>query len=168
MKPLKKILFLALVFGITAIGAMFFYVLQNREPAPEVSFINLQGEKITSNQLRGKVLIVNFWATTCATCVAEMPDMVATYNKYHDKGLEFVAVAMRDDPPNHVVNFSETRRLPFHVALDIEGKLAGAFGQVRLTPTTFVIDKQGKIIKRFVGQPSFSDLHLLLEKELAS
>jgi peroxiredoxin len=112
--------------------------------------------------------MVNFWATSCTTCVAEMPQMVETYDKYHGKGLEFVAVAMSYDQPNYVVNFAETRQLPFHVALDLQGKLAQAFGDVKLTPTTFVIDKDGNILKRYVGQPSFSELHSLLEKALAA
>lgn len=93
--------------------------------------------------------------------------MVDTYNKFKDQGLEFVAVAMNYDPPNYVLNFTETRKLPFKVALDTTGELAKAFGDVAMTPTTFVIDKQGKIIKRYLGEPEFGALHALLKKELA-
>lgn len=129
--------------------------------------MNLNGEKISAQSLRGKVVMVNFWATSCSTCVAEMPELVATYNKYHLQGLEFVAVAMRHDPPNLVLDFAQTRQLPFHVALDLQGKLAQSFGGVKVTPTTFVIDKHGRIINRYVGKPSFEELHKLLETELA-
>jgi len=135
--------------------------------APEVTYIALDGQKITSQSLRGKVVMVNFWATSCTTCVKEMPQMVDTYNKFKDQGLEFVAVAMNYDPPNYVLNFTETRKLPFKVALDTTGELAKAFGDVAMTPTTFVIDKQGKIIKRYLGEPEFGALHALLKKELA-
>lgn len=93
--------------------------------------------------------------------------MVETYEKYKGQGLEFVAVAMQYDPPNYVLNFTETRKLPFTVAIDSAGDIARQFGDVSLTPTTFVIDKDGKIIKRYVGEPSFPELHKLLEKELA-
>ena len=64
-------------------------------------------------------------------------------------------------------NFARTRQLPFKVALDASGAAAKAYGDVALTPTTFVIDKQGKIIKRYVGEPEFESLHKLLEQALA-
>jgi peroxiredoxin len=110
--------------------------------------------------------MVNFWATSCTTCVHEMPEMVQTYNKYKDQGLEFVAVAMSYDAPNYVLNYAQTRNLPFKVALDTTGDVAKSFGEVKLTPTTYVIDKQGNIIKRYVGEPEFAALHQLLEKAL--
>jgi peroxiredoxin len=144
------------------------YVALTHEPAaPQMTFISLKGEKVSSESLRGKVVIVNFWATDCKTCIKEMPQMVETYNKYKGKGLEFVAVAMKYDPPNYVVNFAETRQLPFIVTLDSVGEIAKSFGDVALTPTTFVIDKNGKIIKRYVGEPEFPALHALIEKALA-
>lgn len=165
----RKFMVFSFIAGalLIALAVLFYFSLSNRQPAPEVTFVNLKGEKISTQSLRGKVVMVNFWATSCSTCVAEMPQMVDTYNKYHQQGLEFVAVAMSYDPPNYVLNYSETRQLPFQVALDVQGKLAQSFGDVKLTPTTFVIDKQGKIIKRYVGQPSFKELHELLDKELA-
>ena len=137
-------------------------------PAPEVTYTSLSGEKITSQSLRGKVVMVNFWATSCATCIKEMPDMVKTYNKFQGRGLEFVAVAMSYDPPNYVLNYARTRSLPFKVALDSDGSVAKAFGDIKLTPTTFVIDKQGNIVKRYVGEPDFAELHELLDKALAA
>ena len=160
---------LFIVFIALAAGALLWAlnVARNAQPVmPPVSFTNLQGQKISSEQLRGKVVMVNFWATSCSTCVAEMPDMVRTYQKYHDKGLEFIAVAMQYDPPNYVLNFTETRQLPFQVALDVDGGLAKAFDGVRMTPTTFVIDKKGKILKRYMGQPSMEELHKILETAL--
>ena len=153
---------------LIVLASLFYLSLGGRDPAPDVTYMNLKGEKISAQSLRGKVVIVNFWATSCSICVAEMPEMVATYNMYHQRGLEFVAVAMHFDPPNLVLDYAETRQLPFHVALDLEGKLAQTFGDVKLTPTTFLIDKQGRIIKRYVGKPSFEELHKLLEKELAT
>ncbi|MES2104675.1 MAG: TlpA disulfide reductase family protein [Pseudomonadota bacterium] len=148
--------------------AVAFFSLSGKQQAPEVTFVNLKGEKITTQSLRGKVVMVNFWATSCETCVAEMPHMVETYNKYNKQGLEFVAVAMNGDPPNYVLNYTETRKLPFDVALDVQGNLAKAFGDVKMTPTTFVIDKHGNILKRYLGQPSFPELHKLLDQALAA
>jgi len=156
---------IGVVVAALAIGG---YVSMNRTPAaPDVTFINLQGQKITTQSLRGKVVIVNFWATSCTTCVKEMPQMIDTYNKFKGQGLEFVAVAMQYDQPNYVINFTETRKLPFTVALDSGGDIATAFNGVKMTPTTFVIDKNGKVIKQYLGMPDFAALHALLQKELA-
>ena len=117
--------------------------------------------------LKGKVLLINFWATTCTTCVKEMPEIVNTYIKFQSKGFETVAVAMQYDPVNWVVNFTKTRQLPFKVALDNTGENAKQWGDIKITPTTFIVDKQGKIVKKYVGAPDFVALHALLENLLS-
>ena len=149
-----------------AIAFVAFAFWNARPAAPAVTFVSLQGEKITTASLRGKVVLVNFWATDCVTCVKEMPEIVATHNKYRDRGFETIAVAMRHDPPNYVLNYTEKNRLPFKVALDPLGDLAKAFGEVKLTPTTFVIDRQGNVVTRILGEPDFAKLHALLEQKL--
>ena len=153
---------------LTILGIVLFAALSlfKKESAPAVSFRTLNGEQIAMESLRGKVVLVNFWATSCSTCVQEMPEMVETYKKYSDRGLEFIAVAMSYDPPNYVLNYSESRQLPFKVALDSDGQVAKSFGDVKLTPTTFVIGKDGSILKRYVGIPEFAAMHQLLEKAL--
>ena len=88
-----------------------------QEQAPESSFVLLDGAKISSSEFKGKVTLVNFWATSCTTCVAEMPEIVATYQQYKDKGYDTLAVAMSYDPPAYVVNFAESRKLPFKLSL---------------------------------------------------
>lgn len=138
-----------------------------QSPAPESTFVLLDGSRQTTADLRGKVTLVNFWATSCTTCVAEMPDIIATHNKYHDKGFDTLAVAMSYDPPSYVVNFAETRKLPFKVAIDNTGAVAHAWGDVRLTPTTYIVNKRGEIVKSYVGAPNFEELHRLIEKLLA-
>ncbi|MFZ6864409.1 peroxiredoxin family protein [Undibacterium sp. Ji67W] len=152
--------------ALILLGILFYQSLSGKTTIPDVTFTNLKGEKISAQSLRGKVVMVNFWATSCSTCVAEMPKMISTYNQYHAQGLEYVAVAMSYDPANYVLNYAETRQLPFQVALDVDGRLAQAFGEVKMTPTTFVIDKQGNILKRYLGQPSFDELHGIIEKAL--
>ena len=138
----------------------------SQQAAPKVSFTDIKGNKVSLEQLKGKVVMVNFWATSCTTCVGEMPEMIQTYEKYHAQGLEYIAVAMSYDPPSYVLNFTETRKLPFTVTLDVDGKLAQSFGDIKLTPSTFVIDKQGNIIKKYVGAPDFAQLHQLLETQI--
>ena len=154
---------------LTILGIVLFAALSlfKKESATAVSFRTLNGELIALESLRGKVVMVNFWATSCATCVQEMPEMVETYKKYSDRGLEFIAVAMSYDPPNYVLNYAESRQLPFKVVLDSDGQAAKSFGDIKLTPTTFVIGKDGTILKRYIGIPEFASMHQLLEKALA-
>ena len=139
-----------------------------KDMAPVSSFVLLDGSQRTTADLKGQVTLVNFWATSCTTCVAEMPQLVATYDKFKGRGYDTIAVAMQYDPPSYVVNFAETRKLPFKVAIDNTGAVAKAWGDVKLTPTTYVVNKQGEIVKRYVGAPDFSELHQLIEKLLAA
>jgi peroxiredoxin len=137
------------------------------QAAPESTFVLLDGSKKTTADLKGKVTLVNFWATSCVTCVAEMPKVISTYNKYKSQGYDTVAVAMSYDPPSYVVNYAQTRQLPFKVAIDNTGTVAKAWGDVQLTPTTYLVNKRGEIVKQYVGEPDFAALHLLIEKLLA-
>ena len=139
----------------------------SQDRAPESSFVLLDGSRISTAQLQGKVTLVNFWATSCTTCVAEMPELVATHDKYKGRGYDTLAVAMSYDPPAYVVNFAESRKLPFKVAIDNTGANAKAWGDVKLTPTTYLLNKRGEIVKRYVGTPEFAELHRLIEKLLA-
>ena len=151
--------------GLAAAG---YKTLSVPSKAPDVVFTSLTGERISMASLRGKVVMVNFWATSCSTCIKEMPQMVQTYDRFKGRGLNFVAVAMSYDPPNYVLNYAQTRKLPFTVSLDGNDVLAKAFGHVKLTPTTFLIDQQGNIIKRYVGEPDFTALNQLLDRTLAA
>lgn len=137
------------------------------DEAPSSNFVLLDGSTTTTADLKGKVTLVNFWATTCVTCVKEMPSLVSTHQKYKDKGYETIAVAMSYDQPTWVANYAQSRQLPFKVALDNTGELAKNWGDVKLTPTTYLVDKQGRIVKRFVGEPDFGALHNLIEDLLA-
>lgn len=150
------------------VAAVAVYLGTGRSAAPASTFVLLDGSTRTTADLKGKVTLVNFWATSCVTCVAEMPQIVATHEKYQARGYQTLAVAMSYDPPAYVVNFAQSRKLPFGVALDNTGAVAQAWGDVRLTPTTYIVDKRGEIVKRYVGTPDFAELHQLIEKLLAA
>ncbi|HUX64051.1 TlpA disulfide reductase family protein [Sulfuricella sp.] len=159
-----KLLVAAVV--VLALAGALAMLLSQKPAAPQASFSTLGGERVALDSLRGKVVLVNFWATSCPGCIKEMPELVKTWQKYHSRGLETIAVAMSYDPPEYVRQFAEKNGLPFTVALDTGGAVAQAFGNVRVTPTTFVIDKQGQIIQQYVGEPDFAQLHALIESAL--
>ena len=150
------------------VGASALLAGCGNDAAPLSTFVLLDGSSQTTQDLKGKVTLVNFWATSCTTCVGEMPQVIDTYDKYKDKGFDTIAVAMSYDPPAYVVNFAQTRKLPFKVAIDNTGAVAKAWGEVQLTPTTYIVDKQGQIVKKYVGAPNFDELHRLIEKLLAA
>jgi peroxiredoxin len=162
----KPVLYGAAAAVVLAIaGAVF--LATGSSAAPESTFVLLDGSRKTTTDMKGKVTLVNFWATSCTTCVAEMPKIISTYDKYKAQGYDTVAVAMSYDPPSYVVNYAQTRKLPFQVAIDNTGAVAKAWGDVQLTPTTFVVNRRGEIVKRYVGEPDFAELHRLIEKLLA-
>ena len=111
-----------------------------QQAAPETRFVLLDGSQTSTQALKGKVVLVNFWATSCISCVAEMPQLIQTHQKYHARGYETMAVAMSYDPPAYVVNFSQSRQLPFVVAIDNTGAVAKAWGDVKITPTTYLVN----------------------------
>lgn len=154
--------------GATLATALLLAGCGTRDAAPDSTFLLIDGSTTTTADLKGKVTLVNFWATTCVSCVKEMPMLAATHHKFKDRGYETVAVAMSYDPPAWVLNFAQTRQLPFKVALDNTGELARNWGDVKLTPTTYLVDKQGNIVKRYVGEPDAAALHQLIEKLLAA
>lgn len=158
-----KILLAATALGVAVAGL----ALYAKPSAPEAHFTALSGERFSTSDLRGKVVLVNFWATWCTTCVAEMPRMIDTYRKFAPRGYEMVAVAVQSDP-GAVAAFTQKRALPFKVALDGDGGIAKQFGRVHITPTSFLIDKNGRVIKEYVGEPDWAEFHALVEKALSS
>jgi peroxiredoxin len=160
---------LALAASIVAtapFGGLLLTGCSRRETAPDVAYTLLGGRTGSLAAQRGKVLLVNFWATSCTTCVHEMPQIVATHQKFKARPFDTLAVAMSYDPPAFVANFAESRVLPFGVAIDNTGSIARSFGDVRLTPTTFLLDKRGGVVKKYVGEPDFAALHQLIEELL--
>jgi len=162
---MKKLFALLLLVACSAGG--YWLVSRPMAQAPAVTFSTLTGKQLPLSELRGKVVLVKFWATSCVTCVAQMPGNIENFNQYHDKGFEIIAVTMQYDPANYVLNFVDTRKIPFTVALDTMGQAARAFGDVKLTPTAFLIDKQGNILKRYVGEYDKTEFRATLEKALA-
>jgi peroxiredoxin len=154
---------LALVIG----GYLAYRAADATDAAPNVGYTLLDGSTATTHQLRGKVVLVNFWATDCAPCVREMPLLAATHEQFKARGYDTLAVAMRYDPPALVIAFAERRKLPFGVVIDNTGAVAKSFDAVRVTPTSVLINRRGEIVKRFVGEVDMPTLHALVEKLLA-
>ena len=163
MLLLKKI---GLTVSILVLLVFLANQFNKRMFAPEATFVTLTGKTIKMADLKDKVVLVNFWATTCSTCVREMPALVDTYNAYKGKDFEMIAVAMDYDPPAQVLNYATKKMLPFPVMHDGFNDVAKAFHHKGLTPTTYIYDKSGFRIFYKVGELDFAKLHQLLDKAL--
>ncbi|MCF6203882.1 MAG: TlpA family protein disulfide reductase [Methylococcaceae bacterium] len=146
---LNKILIL-LVFVLLIIG-FWFFTKQSQETAPNGVFTTITGKKIELASLKGNPVIITFWATDCANCIREIPDLINLYHQFHPQGLEIIAITMYYDIPSHVVEMTKAKQLPYDVVLDLDAKHAAAFGEVKLTPTTFLISPNGHIVMHKTG-----------------
>jgi peroxiredoxin len=155
-------------FAAVAIAAFATGFALRPAQAPEARFDTLAGEHFSTSDLRGKVVLVNFWATWCTTCVREMPKMIETWRTYSPRGYEMVAVAVQSDHPNQVADFAQRRALPFKVAFDASGDISRRFGDTPLLPESVLIDRQGRIVARFAGEPEWAALHAAIENALGS
>jgi peroxiredoxin len=164
MLTIKKLIIPAAILALLVFLGLS---LSNKSEAPSVTFTTIDGKKISMADLKGKVVLVNFWATDCPGCIKEMPELVKTYNDYQTKGFEIISVAMPYDPPAQVLNYTRQKALPFPVMHDGLSEITQAFGGVNLTPTAFIFDKQGKRLQRTIGELDFIKLKQLLNIELA-
>jgi thiol-disulfide isomerase/thioredoxin len=150
-------------------GAVLISVCSNRteldNSVKNLTFKTLTGTEIALRSINQPVLI-NFWATSCTICIAEMPDLVALYEEYSGYGFELIAIAMPYDPPNQVLELVQRQELPFPVALDLEGEAVAAFASVKGTPTSFLLDSKGKLVRRYVGAIDLQKLRRELDQLL--
>jgi peroxiredoxin len=134
------------------------------ERAPDFRYTLLDGTSGEGRRLAGRVVLVSFWATTCGSCLTGMPRMVDLHREFHPRGFELLAVAMKHDPPARVAAYAEAHRLPFGVVIDNTGEVGRAFGDVRVTPSGFLIDRQRLVTERWTGSPDFGRLRAQIEQ----
>lgn len=129
----------------------FFSASKAPNTAPDLVFNTLTGSRIELKALKGRPVLVTFWATDCPSCVAEIPQLIDLYQRYHCAGLEIIAIAMAYDPPNHVLAMSKAKQIPYHVVLDLQSEYAQAFGNVMVTPNTFLLAPDAGIASHQLG-----------------
>ncbi len=132
------------------------------QQAPDIELTTIDGNKIDLKTLKGKPVLVTFWATSCPGCIKEMPHLIELYQELHNKGLEIIGIAMPYDRPDHVLEMRKRKNIPYPIVLDIKGEAVNAFGHVRLTPSSFLINPEGTIVKHKIGEMDMKQIHNMI------
>jgi peroxiredoxin len=153
---------------IFALLAVLLLPLQKSRPPADLTFTLLDGRTLSLAELRGRPVLIAFWATSCAPCVEELPDLMRLYRELQPRGFELVAVAMPYDPPLQVQAFAQQHSVPYPIALDVMGKAAQAFGGVDFIPTAFLLNPAGDVVLRHTGKLDIAQTRPAIESLLKS
>jgi len=152
---MKKIV--PLIIIVLAIAGYFIFTSSSFRSAPDINMTSLDGNAINTLQRNNKFLLMSFWATTCSSCVKEMPHLIDLQKRFTDK-IDVVGVAMYYDNLEHVHEMIKRRGLNYNIVFDGNGKIGEAFGGIRLTPTSFLINARGQVIYQKIGDIDFHKL----------
>ena len=139
----------------------------NGSPAPDFTLKTLDGKEVSLSSMKGKAVMVNFWATWCEPCKIEMPWMVELQDKYRKDGFEIIGVAMDDSDNKEIAAFAKKMNVNYTILKGSE-KVADLYGGLDGLPTNFFLDRNGKVIDSFKGLRSESVIVDDIKKALAS
>lgn len=159
MKLLHIFTAVALMLSLSAV------VAYAGDPAPNFVLKAADGTTIELHKLKGKVVLVNFWATWCPPCRAEIPGMMKVYDKYKAKGLEIVGISVDNGGWDDVRPWLEKHPINYPIVVG-NGSLTQAYGGIRSIPTTFVVDRKGNIVEKHVGGLREEDFEKMVKKAL--
>lgn len=128
-----------------------------KAPAPEFTLKDLSGKELKLSDYKGRVVVVNFWATWCGPCRAEIPSFVKLRDRYHDEGLEIIGISLDEGDQEAVAGFAERFKINYPIVMGTM-ETVEAYGPMNAIPTTFVIDRQGQVRSRHLGMMSFSEV----------
>lgn len=130
------------------------------QPAPDLKVNVFNSDRtIDLKALRGRPVLVTFWSTSCVGCLREMPHLIELYHELAPRGLEIIGIALSLDRPDHILEMQKKRQIPYPIVYDGINEASRAFGGVTLTPTTFLINPQGQIVRQKLGEMDMELLH---------
>ena len=136
-----------------------------RQPAADFQLTDLNGKPLSLSALKGKVVLLDFWATWCPPCRMELPHFQELYAAYQGKGLEMVGLSV-SEKADTVKAFVQQNNLTYPIAIDTP-QIEQSYGGIRGIPTTFLIDKQGQIAKKYIGYQDKSVFEQEIQRLLA-
>jgi len=166
---LKNLLPVIFVLVFIMLGGYLWLSPSGARTAPDLSMkVLTSGQQINLKDYRGRPVLVTFWATSCPGCIKEMPHLIELYRELAPRGLEIIGVAMSYDRPDHVLEMQKRKNIPYPIVYDGVNEASRAFGGVRLTPTSFLINPQGQIVNQKIGEMDMKLLHARIMTMLSS
>lgn len=150
---------------ITVLVVLLWNKLQTPRQAPDVVFKTITGEQISLSELNGRPVLINFWASTCGYCLEEMPHLAEFYRQQKSKTFQIIGISMPYDMPSRVVQLAKQLQLPYPVAIDPDAAVTSAFGNIRFTPTSILIDSNGYIVDTITGQIDLNQLRKFINQQ---
>lgn len=146
--------------GSSAESAPTIRFVKNPQPVPAFTVETLEGQTISAESLRGKVILLNFWATWCGPCIAEIPDLIQLQNKY-ERQFQVIGLSVDAGSPEDVKRFVQEKKINYPIAI-VSSDLQGKFGGVMGLPTSFIVNTNGRIVQKHVGlrDPAIYDLEI--------
>jgi len=138
-------------------------------PAPLFALNDLAGKPLSNESLKGKVVLLDFWATWCAPCLKSMPELQALHRKYADRGFTVVGISIDEGGPAKVRKLVASKKFTYPIALDSEKSPAWESFRVKAVPAAFLIDREGRIVAQWTGTPTVAgELEAKLEAMLTT
>ncbi len=156
---MHKVLLALLTLTVLTISPSF------AQKAPNFKLKSQDGKVVELAKLKGKVVVINFWATWCGPCRKEIPGFLEVYKQYKEKGLEIVGVSLDEEGWDVVKPYVDRAKMTYPVVIG-DGDLANAYGGIEAIPATFIVDKKGNIAKKHVGYLSKSDFETIVKSLL--
>ena len=144
---------IVIIFGVSKFIASSKIQELNAEgikKAPEFTLLDIDGARTSLSDFKGKVIILDFWATWCPPCKAEIPHFVELYDEYKDKGLEVIGISLDSNPEKALPPFIEEYGINYTMLIG-DRDVTDSYGGIMSIPTTFVIDRDGGIRKKYIG-----------------
>jgi peroxiredoxin len=149
----------------TQVSGNTFSGITKSAPAPDFTLQSLDGKSVTLSDLRGKAVLLNFWATWCSPCKIEMPWFVELQNEYGSQGLQIVGVAMDDSSKEDIAKFAKDMGVNYPVLLGKEA-VGEEYGGVPALPESFFIGRDGKIVDKIIGLKGKGEIEDAIKKAL--
>ena len=171
MTKTKKLLLLLIMPVMIVFGATgTYYYIKQTGPyyLPDITLKTYDGQSVALNSLRGKPVLVVFWASTCSTCIRDLPRLIALHDEYADQGLEMVGIVIYYNDPDEAYAMVQEQGIPYRILLDKNKQATYAFRNVHYTPTTFLVAPSGRIVYRHYGKINFELISEQTQKWLAA